>query len=148
MDPENEEVLELVSDLALYTENMEALRGAYERLAIGGPEMPDDPQLALKYSERLAELLDVEFEDLLSVRSVLEDTCRLHGDSLPRLGRLESCLTRLEDWHALADVKARQIAVAGDGTLKVDMMRDLARLSEDKLLDFEAAYNSGRMWTT
>ena len=56
LDPENEEVLELVSDLALYTENMEALRGAYERLAIGGPEMPDDPQLALKYSERLADL--------------------------------------------------------------------------------------------
>jgi golgin subfamily B member 1 len=140
--PEDDDIHTIVKELALFTENLEALRNAYERLAIGGPDMPENADVALKYSDHLVDLLDAEFDDLLGVRRVIEDASALHGDSLPRLGRLEACLSRLEDWHALAEVKARQVAVAGDGELKVDMLRELARLSEDRLVDHEAAYQS------
>ena len=116
---------------------MEGLRACYERLAVGGTDQPAQKDVALAYSDRLVELLDNEFDDLIGMRQTLEDACAVNGDNLKRLARLESCVTRMEDWHGLGDVKDRQIAVAGDGSLKLDLLRELADLSENRLGNFE-----------
>lgn len=111
--------------------------GDHERLADAlsrRASITEDPEERHTLRSRLAEVYDAHLGRPEDAVATYQDMVTDHPEDLSTLGAMEKVLRRLERWEDVRDALERRAEV-GDAAARVEALRALARLAEERLDD-------------
>ena len=155
LDPDDLQALSRLDVLYEHAKNWQELLSVLTRES----EMTDDPNEAVSYQYRIAELYEKHLEDVTRAvelyREILErlpdhdPTLRAleglkngNADPLGAAAVLEPIYEGASDWPKLISVHEVQVTHATDPFQKVELLHRIARLNEDALTDHAAAFDT------
>jgi tetratricopeptide (TPR) repeat protein len=132
--PEDEAVVSTLERLADGLDAWADLTAHWARLAYNGDVAADAPEGARwpsAMSRRLARAQEAHLGDLRAARDTVEAACAAEGDSLELIAHLDRLCASLEDWHALVEVRERQLRLLSTPSERLEVLFGLAQVWEE-----------------